>query len=640
MKLKTIRTTQIALLITILAVRLSSAQWQSARVRYDGNNRLVYTSDPQGNRIPDFSHAGYKGGGVAIPSVPVAKTISPTSGDNTVRIQAAIDSVGAMPIGSDGMRGALLLSAGTYDIYGTLRVKYSGVVLRGVGDGNDPATNTIVKGRGNTPDQRTIVIAGGGSQTLWRDSVSGTKTNIISDSIAVGSRSFRVQNAAPFTAGDNIIIYHPCTAAWLQAIDHGGTHSGEPGSDSSDVPWEVNSQPIVYNRYITRISGDTITIDAPVFSHLVRRLSQVYIYKYSRNGLKTNIGIENLRVDIETAGGTDEAHAWNAIDLMQVEDAWVKNCTMLHFGHAGVRTQTATRVTIDSCEALDPVSIITGERRYNFCIYTASQHILVSNCRTTNGRHDYVSNGTSWTSGCVFLDCVSDGTNASSEGHRRWTTGFLFDNITFRTPNVETVLGLYNRGYYGTSHGWAIAHSVAWNCDATSSTILVQQPPTAQNYAIGCKGIVAGTNPPAPFNHPQGFIEGSNQKGLQPRSLYLAQLADRLGPTAAGEDHGRGDAPTKFMLRQNYPNPFNPSTTIRFTIPIEMGHAPSVLRVYDVLGKEVATLVHERKSPGTHDVTFDARRPDGQATVLPSGVYFCRLQAGGFNSTIKMLLAK
>ncbi len=92
----------------------------------------------------------------------------------------------------------------------------------------------------------------------------------------------------------------------------------------------MGSQPIVYNRYVTAVSGDTVAIDAPVFNHLVRSLSQSYIYKYARSGLRTNNGIEDLRIDIETAGGTDEAHPWDAINLVQIEDAWVRNCTMLH----------------------------------------------------------------------------------------------------------------------------------------------------------------------------------------------------------------------------------------------------------------------------------------------------------------------
>jgi len=81
----------------------------------------------------------------------------------------------------------------------------------------------------------------------------------------------------------------------------------------------------------------------------------------------------------------------------------------------------------------------------------------------------------------------------------------------------------------------------------------------------------------------------------------------------------------EFKLFQNYPNPFNPTTKIRFTIPnVETGHAPSVqLKVYDVLGKEVATLVNEEKPAGIYEVEL-------YATDLSSGIYYYKLVAGDF----------
>ncbi len=97
------------------------------------------------------------------------------------------------------------------------------------------------------------------------------------------------------------------------------------------------------------------------------------------------------------------------------------------------------------------------------------------------------------------------------------------------------------------------------------------------------------------------------------------------------------DLPTKFYLSQNYPNPFNPSTTIKFTIPNVERRASSLysttLKVYDVLGNEVATLVNKELLPGEYEVEFNAEG-------LPSGVYFYRLTAGSYSSTKKLLLLK
>jgi hypothetical protein len=281
-------------------------------------------------------------------------------------------------------------------------------------------------------------------------------------------------------------------------------------------------------------------------------------------------------------------------------------------------TRTATRVTIQGCRSIDPVSIITGERRYNYDMSEASQLNLVVGCSARYGRHDYVSNGASYTSGCVFLECTSEGAYAPSEGHRRWSTALLYDNVTFTSPNTSMLLCLYNRGYYGTSHGWASAHSVAWNCSVGSGVLVLQKPPTAQNYAIGCFGTVSGVKPPAPFPEPQGYIEGSNRTGLLPASLYRAQLADRLsGATDVGERTRESDLPGRPDLSQNYPNPFNPVTEIRYQISdFRYLH----LAVFDLLGREVARLVDEPKAPGRYSVTFDG-------SGLASGVYACRMSA-------------
>ena len=93
--------------------------------------------------------------------------------------------------------------------------------------------------------------------------------------------------------------------------------------------------------------------------------------------------------------------------------------------------------------------------------------------------------------------------------------------------------------------------------------------------------------------------------------------------------------PGEFALQQNYPNPFNPSTTIRYSIPgnvVETLHATS-LRVFDILGSEVATLVNENKSAGNYEAKFDVAQ-------LTSWVYFYKISSGSFTSTKKMILLK
>ncbi|WP_433022041.1 hypothetical protein [Kribbella sp. CA-294648] len=497
----------------------TSGLWQSKLVRYDAKYRLVYTADAEGNRIPDFSHAGYKNGDSPIPHVRTVKRVEPVKGDNTAHLQAAIDQVGLRTPDATGFRGAVLLAPGNYPVGGTLRVNRSGVVLRGSGDGADPARHTIIQATGNTPVARdVIVLGGGGANTGWRGQVPGTRTDITSQWVQVGSRSFEVADASALKRGDNIIVVHPCTEAWLAAVDHGGT--------ATDAGWTVDSQPIIANRYVQSIRGNTVTVDVPLFDHLRRNLSQSYLYVWDRAGLVTGVGVESLRIDIQFAGDPDldEAHAWVGVKVRQVEDAWVRDSTFLHFAKAGVETYEATRVTVRNCRALDPASVITGGLRYNFNCEAFSQQVLFADCHASKARHAFISNGTSSASGIVFLRGTSEGALASSEGHRRWSQGLLWDNHRDIAPQVNLALGIYNRGDYGTGHGWATVHSVGWNCDTATARLVVQKPPTAQNYAIGCRGVVTGDGP---FSQPAGYIEGANRTGLFPPSLYQAQYLDR-----------------------------------------------------------------------------------------------------------------
>ena len=102
--------------------------------------------------------------------------------------------------------------------------------------------------------------------------------------------------------------------------------------------------------------------------------------------------------------------------------------------------------------------------------------------------------------------------------------------------------------------------------------------------------------------------------------------------------------PKEFVLYQNYPNPFNPTTKIKYKIPLGFAASPFnkggfvTLKVYDVIGNEVATLVNEEKQPGVYEVEFNSHSDEGQN--LSSGIYFYKLKAGNFSSIKKMVLLK
>lgn len=102
------------------------------------------------------------------------------------------------------------------------------------------------------------------------------------------------------------------------------------------------------------------------------------------------------------------------------------------------------------------------------------------------------------------------------------------------------------------------------------------------------------------------------------------------GSTVTGDLEDVKVIPTEFALFQNFPNPFNPSTLIKYQVPEKSFVS---IKVYDLLGMELATLVNEDKSAGSYEVNFDASQ-------LSSGFYIYSIKAGNFTSTKKMMLVK
>jgi hypothetical protein len=133
---------------------------------------------------------------------------------------------------------------------------------------------------------------------------------------------------------------------------------------------------------------------------------------------------------------------------------------------------------------------------------------------------------------------------------------------------------------------------------------------------------------------PDGWVQTLPADG-QPYSLTLANNADRLGVDFGNRDAVTGvnepaGNPDEYALYQNYPNPFNPTTRLSFYLPKD-GYV--TLKVYNVLGIEIASLFEGRMSVGTHSLVWDAQD-------IPSGVYVYRLSAGNFVAVKKMVLMK
>jgi len=547
---------QLAMAPALLLPRQMQDLAPTASKVYPGSDgKLVYVPDEQGNTILDSSHAGYGGGGVPVPTVPVKDTIWPVAGDNTENVQASIDRVSALPLDKNGFRGAVLLRAGYYRMATPINIRASGVVLRGEGMG-DTGTILIGTGTGRPAAPPSGVAAtgaegrggaggraggpgggfGGGQPTLIRIAgASGvtmkdeTKQVVTDEYVPVGARKFNVASARGFKAGDTVIVRRIGNADWVAAVGMNG--------DSPQSRWQPFN--IDWDRMVTDVQGNTITMDAPITCAIEKRWGGGEIAKYEDPGRIEKVGIENLRgvsefdptVRTREYGNmdrpnyiveeyyADENHYANFITFDNMKHGWVRNVTALHFLYSMVGAARGSKwITVQDCESREPISRRLGARRFTFAL--RGQLAFVQRCHSDKGRHSFMM-GQPTASGNVFLDCKATSPYSSSEPHEQWATGGLYDNI--EAP-------LTARFWKNIAIGWAGANTVFWNC---VGSFLVQKPPTAQNYSFGHLGVDAVV-----FNIPlqdptkeAGHIE-SLDRHVMPRSLYLTQLRERLGDAA------------------------------------------------------------------------------------------------------------
>jgi len=487
------------LIIIVLTGFRAIKQWQSKFVTVNKDGSLTYVPDEKGNILPDFSRVGYYNGDKKIPDITIIKTVSPATGAEK-QIQNAIDELSNQPLDKNGFRGAVLLKKGVYTINGTITIGASGIVLRG--EGND--TKLIAAGTVNRP---LIDISGNGKV----QEVKNTRTKIIDNYVPVGTKSFTVASSNGYKAGDKIIVYRTATEQWIkdlkmdQIVERPGTKQWQPK--------EYNLQ---YERTITKVEGNKIFIDNPIVMAMEPKYGGGEIYKYAFDGRINNVGVENLSFESEYLSDTAENHSWDAVSFDKIENGWVKNVRAKYFAYSCVHLNAwAKNISVLDSYCSDHKSMITGGRRYSFC--NEGQQNLFVNCHAADGRHDFVTqartNGPN-----VFYNCTAIRTHADIGPHHRWSSGTLYDNIV-----TDGEINIQDRGNMGSGHGWVGVTQILWNCAVKRAA--VQSPwANGKNYCIGLKGQKV----PGHFkDRPDGEWEGQNKDGLDPQSLYMAQLNER-----------------------------------------------------------------------------------------------------------------
>jgi hypothetical protein len=495
-----------------------SAQPVSKWVFSAKDGRLQYTTDNRGNRIMDFSHAGYQGGGVALPTVAAARTVAPVAGDNTANIQAAIDDVSRRERDKDGFRGAVVLERGSYDVAGELRITASGVVLRGSGSGETGSTIRVTG-----PVHRFLDISGTGS---WQP--DGEPSAIVDRYVPFGADAFQAAAVGRFKAGDTILVQRPVTETWIRFMG-----MDRLSRDGRPQTWIKPGVVHTTDRTIKSISGNRITLDVPLsdsFDAAYLAPAGASIVKYVFPGRIDRVGVESMRVVVPGRDVPISESQYTLLRLNAIGDGWVRDVIAENTQNSVTIAHTARRLTLENVHIRHAVPFTAPASPADFAI-SGTQILLHRSSVTGKGVWPVVTQA-GVTGPNVVLHFKAD--EAGVAPHQRWATGLLVDSSEFtngtdRRPGIA----FSNREYAGSGHGWSAGWSVAWN--VRTDVLLVQQPPGAKNWCIGCTGrhtpILWHGNPIVVPPIPSETFE-SPGTAVTPASLYLAQLKDRLGAAA------------------------------------------------------------------------------------------------------------
>jgi hypothetical protein len=308
----------VAVVSTLATWLPSSACAQSSWVHFGAKGRLVYRTTARGDRIPDFSSCGYRGGGVALPDVPVRISIAPGhQGDDTPRIQAALDKVSRLPPREHGIRGAVLLAPGTYSLLSTLEMRRSGIILRGSGRAGDQATVLELSGAPHL----AINIAG-----QFHKHELSPPTWLTDRAVAAGATVIHVANASSIRPRDTLEILKPITPAWVHfmRMDHLMRY-GKPET------WvENNNIPVL--RRAASIDGNAVRLEVPLTDSFDARFYTQQAATVTRVAIARRIaevGVEDLDIVAPPQTlrqGIDPE--FNGIVFDNVVDAWVRSVTM------------------------------------------------------------------------------------------------------------------------------------------------------------------------------------------------------------------------------------------------------------------------------------------------------------------------
>jgi len=535
---KTLRLLVIAMILkTSFAQNDAVAPWRSVLYPEDWKPGF---SDGQGRFLHDFSYAGYHRGEKPLPKIegPVTDvTKAPFSADpsgeqdSTASLQAALDAA----VAAGG--GVVYLPAGTYRIHPqgeskvALRIKGSGVVLRGAGADKTFLFNDVTEMR-----EKVVLLVEPEPAMDWRAEGAGVPFSPLAKDLPNQATEVIVQDVSPFAPGDLIVLRSDLTQRFIDSVEMTG--KWQPAGAGSP------NRTLMFCRRVVAVKpeANSLTLDVPVrYPLLVADLARVVKIP---GKLISECGLEDFSIGMRQHPGTGleendymtqgtlayDVHASRAIQVVNAENCWLRgiktyappgNDPTVHILSNTLYLQRSRFVTVTGCDFKFTQYQGGGGNGYHYTMQ--GQENLLIDCVAEHGRHNY-DFGTMAASGNVISRCRAIDGKLGSDFHMFLSMANLLDSITCDGDFLEA---RYYRPWGGNPiHGVTTTQSVFWNTNGLrywrGKPCLVWSQQVGDGYVIGTRG-------PCPLVYTDDFVEGVGKgDGLQPSSLYADQLARRL----------------------------------------------------------------------------------------------------------------
>ncbi|KAJ7523170.1 hypothetical protein O6H91_18G040100 [Diphasiastrum complanatum] len=475
------------------------------------DGKLVYKVMPNLDRIMDFSAVGYGGKDLPLPDVPVNITLTPLGEglDDTEQIQAAIDKVSELPLDPNGLRGAVKLLPGIFNVgNATINITATGVSLKGSG------TATILNAHGLSAN--LLFLIGQAGEVTGNGNASK-----ITNTVPSGTNELIVEDVGQFNVGDLVLVTWPWTMGWIKMMNMTQYWTTNQAYSFSTVERTVIA---------TSRSSNQLTLDIP----LPFRIDQQYLGDADKDGMVatvmkiqlpvpgriSNVGIQDLRAVKDATTNFNVSGSFAG--LLNVEDGWISNVGVQDFGgslinlelgvQASIWINNSKQVTLQQLNLTRTIPAPSAghtPKPFDIDLHRPVQQVLVKECFVL-GDNEYSLIPDDGISGPnVFFNCTLLGNN-HVQPHAHFATGLLYDNINVPDGSID----LLNRGAAGTGQGFAIGYGIVYH--SNSSVLNIEAPLGAFNLAIGCNASIV--NPTLP--NTTGLITS-----MDPRipSLFVAQ---------------------------------------------------------------------------------------------------------------------